>query len=228
MNNMLEPSDLSQLTPGQIVKKAREDKHISLNDVSQRLLLGKQIIAAIEADDYSRIPAQVYAEGYLKAYAQLLHIPADEVIKSFRALNVYSNDEIKSNVKTQSEYDASGSNSFNLLKDRRVRLILVGMFAAVILGAFVLFIVKLSTHKAEEVADVSSASEVVIDEDKDAADNGQQSTVINDDIISKSSRNNKRDDSAVDTDQNSSDADVTNLDIPLEINSSKVVIKKRR
>ncbi|MDR1057302.1 MAG: helix-turn-helix domain-containing protein [Coxiellaceae bacterium] len=95
-------------TPGQIIKAAREARQISLNDVTQGLLLSKKIITAIEEDDYSKIAASVYAEGYLKAYAKFLQIPSENILTSFRRLNIYSNGNIiKVRTETQSKVNIS-------------------------------------------------------------------------------------------------------------------------
>ena len=67
-------------TPGQILKAVRESKNLTLDDISQRILLRPRIIQELEADDYSHVFARVYAEGYLKAYAKVLGIAADELL----------------------------------------------------------------------------------------------------------------------------------------------------
>ena len=89
MNNVIDSSAATQ-TPGKILKAARETRCISISEVAQNLLLSKKIITALEEDDYSKIVAQVYAEGYLKAYAKFLQVPIASVLESFRMLNVYA------------------------------------------------------------------------------------------------------------------------------------------
>jgi cytoskeletal protein RodZ len=162
MNDMLEQPETSEQTPGQMIKAAREAKRIPIGEVVQRLLLSKQIIAALEEDDYSKISAQVYAEGYLKAYAQFLQIPVDSMVKSFRRLNVYSNQEIKPEVKPQAE-DNCCLNSFLKNQDvhlvLNVRLILMVVAGVLILSGVMFFVVKLATSKGAEVG-VSPSSVV--------------------------------------------------------------------
>ena len=121
------------MTPGQILKAEREAKHIGVSEVAQSLLLGKNTINAIEEDDYSKIVAQVYAEGYLRAYAKFLHIPKNTVIDSFRRLNVYSKPEDKIETKTQTTVQTR----LNLLKKRvKIRYIL-GIITVLILAILV-------------------------------------------------------------------------------------------
>ena len=82
----------TQKTLGQILQAAREDRQLSIHDITQRLLLNKQVIVDIENDDYGKIPAKVYAEGYLRAYAKLLNLSVDDVLNNFRSLDLYQED----------------------------------------------------------------------------------------------------------------------------------------
>ncbi|MDR1012353.1 MAG: helix-turn-helix domain-containing protein [Coxiellaceae bacterium] len=96
--------DALQQTPGKMFREARESQQISLNDVAKVLLLSKRIITAIEEDDYSKIAAAVYAEGYLKAYAKFLQLPVKDILASYHRLNAYSNDDFaKLTVKSSSD-----------------------------------------------------------------------------------------------------------------------------
>jgi cytoskeleton protein RodZ len=69
----------SLTTPGEMLRKAREKMHLTQDDVARHLLLSKNIILALELDDYTRIAAPTYARGYLRAYAQLVDINVEEL-----------------------------------------------------------------------------------------------------------------------------------------------------
>jgi len=69
------------LSIGQQLRAAREEQGLSIEDVARHLLLSKQLINEIENDDYRKIPAPVYINGYLRSYAQLLKIPASSVLR---------------------------------------------------------------------------------------------------------------------------------------------------
>lgn len=73
------------LTPGQQLRQAREEKKLSLEDVAKQLSFGKEIIVGLENDDYSKIVAPVYTRGYLSAYARLLQIPSEAILKDFNS-----------------------------------------------------------------------------------------------------------------------------------------------
>ncbi len=155
-NDSLEVIDIATQTPGQIIKATREARRISISEVVQRLLLSKQVILALEDDNYSKIPAQVYAEGYLKAYAQFLQIPSDTIIKSFRRLNVYPSFETKkaaSNSLVECKFDLKG-----LLEKQKARIILSGLAGVLVLSIVTFFAVKLFAGKDAEMASTLNAA----------------------------------------------------------------------
>ncbi len=79
---------------GEILKKARENKGLSQDDVVKRLRLKLQIIQDIENDHYENISALVYMRGYLRAYSRLLGLNEDEILLAFSELGIA--DPIKS------------------------------------------------------------------------------------------------------------------------------------
>jgi cytoskeleton protein RodZ len=72
--------------PGVRLKAAREARGLSLDEVANVLKLDLDKIEALEHDELGHIAAPVYAAGYLRAYAKLLNLPADEIVAEFEAL----------------------------------------------------------------------------------------------------------------------------------------------
>jgi cytoskeleton protein RodZ len=59
---------------GNQLRKKREEKRLTLDDVAGELRLKKELINDIENDNYDKIqPA--YLKGYLRSYAKMLAIP---------------------------------------------------------------------------------------------------------------------------------------------------------
>ncbi len=85
----------TSLSPGVVLSKAREKIHLSIEDVAARLRLRGSVIQAIENDDYSKISRHVFARGYLRAYARLVHMDADKVVTLFNALNLMEDEAAK-------------------------------------------------------------------------------------------------------------------------------------
>lgn len=160
MSDILKYTTGVQQTVGQILKAAREAKQISIGEVSQNLLISKKIITAIEEDDYSKIPAQVYAEGYLKAYAQFLQIPVHTIIANFRRLNVYATAELKHRTEPRrQQYSVKPDklqNLLTLLRKQNLSFIAIGLLALLVLGMLIFYIGKQVAGKNTEVISVPS------------------------------------------------------------------------
>lgn len=57
---------------GELLKKKREDLGLDLKDVSHTLRISSRYLRAIEEDDLSKLPGDVYLKGYVREYARLL------------------------------------------------------------------------------------------------------------------------------------------------------------
>jgi transcriptional regulator with XRE-family HTH domain len=65
--------------PGARLQAARVERGLEVAVAAQALHVAPRIIEAIESDRYEVFDAPVYARGFLRAYARLLNVPADEV-----------------------------------------------------------------------------------------------------------------------------------------------------
>jgi cytoskeleton protein RodZ len=86
---MSEPSKAQALGvgPGQKLHEARMRARLSAEQVAETLNLSIQQIAALEENDFARLPGPTYVRGYLRNYAQLLGLPAQEIIESYASVN---------------------------------------------------------------------------------------------------------------------------------------------
>ena len=163
---------MQQKTLGQTLRAAREDKQLSIHDITQRLLLNKQIIIDIENDDYSRIPAKVYAEGYLRAYANLLHLSMDDVLRDFRNLGLYR--EVYPEITPSAERSCSccgncfikyGATLLGLMKQLPRRLVLVGglgLAVLLLLIGIMIFCLKGCFQRTAATADHGGTDDNVV------------------------------------------------------------------
>ncbi|UCH53596.1 MAG: helix-turn-helix domain-containing protein [Pseudomonadota bacterium] len=69
--------------PGQRLRQARLEQRRTPEDVAKELRLSPKQIVALEDDDYASLPGATYIRGYLRSYAQLLSLPADDVIAAY-------------------------------------------------------------------------------------------------------------------------------------------------
>lgn len=68
---------------GEILRKAREAKNLSINEIALSLKINSKALTAIEEGDLSKLPAKTFLRGFVQSYAQALKIDTDEVLNVF-------------------------------------------------------------------------------------------------------------------------------------------------
>jgi cytoskeleton protein RodZ len=72
-------------SPGLLLKNAREAAGLSIDQVADKLHLLKAVVSSLEKDCYDRIRGDTFARGYLRNYARLLGMDADDIVGCFNA-----------------------------------------------------------------------------------------------------------------------------------------------
>jgi flagellar biosynthesis protein FlhG len=83
-----EPHAAPDITPdtvftGALLRQVREAFRVSLRDVSQKTKIGLQYLRAIEEDDFAKLPALVYASGFVGEYAKCLKLDPQQVSRTY-------------------------------------------------------------------------------------------------------------------------------------------------
>jgi cytoskeletal protein RodZ len=73
---------------GNKLKTAREHKKESYEDVSLKINVAVRYLKALEEDDFSVFPGEVYAIGFLKSYGSYLGLKVDELISLYRSMKL--------------------------------------------------------------------------------------------------------------------------------------------
>jgi cytoskeleton protein RodZ len=71
--------------PGARLQRARESQGISQQKAAEDMHLDPWVIEALETDSFGKLGAPVYAKGYLKTYAAMLGVPADEIVAAYES-----------------------------------------------------------------------------------------------------------------------------------------------
>ena len=79
----IDQSGYLSFRPGARLRTAREAQGLSLEQVAATLKVLPRILQALEADNYAALPEPVFVRGYLRQYAALVAVPADEVLARF-------------------------------------------------------------------------------------------------------------------------------------------------
>ncbi len=65
---------------GERLRQAREEKSLSLDNISQKIYIRVHYLEALEAGDFDALPSLAQARGFLKIYAAYLELDPDEVL----------------------------------------------------------------------------------------------------------------------------------------------------
>lgn len=76
-------NETSERSPGRRLREARERMNLTAARVAEQLRLEPQRLAALEADRFDELGAAVYVRGHLRKYAELVGLPADELLALF-------------------------------------------------------------------------------------------------------------------------------------------------
>lgn len=65
---------------GRSLRRTRERLGLSVDDIASELRLSRFQVRALEQDDWEQLPGTTYARGYLRSYARLLGLDADQLL----------------------------------------------------------------------------------------------------------------------------------------------------
>lgn len=135
---------------GQLLKKAREESGKNLKEISEILKIRYDYLRAIEEGDFKQLPEEVYIKGYIREYAELLHIDPET------ALSAYVQ-------QTSPPQDDKGETPTNVTSDHKkskITYILVPLVLVVF--GLILFFVFHSPKKEHELSQIPMNTENVI------------------------------------------------------------------
>jgi cytoskeletal protein RodZ len=69
---------------GELLKKAREESGKDLKEISAILKIRSDYLRAIEEGDFKQLPEEVYIKGYIREYAEFLHIDPETALSAYK------------------------------------------------------------------------------------------------------------------------------------------------
>ncbi len=70
-------------SPGTLLRKAREERGLSLDNVAAMTRIPKPMLQHLEDDRFEEYFADVFVRGHLRSYAQELEVDVDEVLQAY-------------------------------------------------------------------------------------------------------------------------------------------------
>jgi len=69
---------------GRVLERARKDRGLSLEEAERATKIRKRYLVGLEDDDYTVLPDAVYAQGFLKTYANFLGLDGAELSRELK------------------------------------------------------------------------------------------------------------------------------------------------
>ncbi|QOS99762.1 helix-turn-helix domain-containing protein [Brevibacterium sp. JNUCC-42] len=70
---------------GHVLKRAREEKGISLNDIQKMTKIQTRYLDAIERGDFHMLPGHFYAKAFIKSYAEAIGLDPNQIVEHYQA-----------------------------------------------------------------------------------------------------------------------------------------------
>lgn len=164
---------------GSLLKKARQEKGLSLDDIQEETKIRKKYLEAIEENNFDLLPGKVYLKVFIKGYAREVDLNYQELLKNFEVLNIQ--DKKESNL--QKDYlDGTkvSSRSRKKKKGNLLKIIFI-ILLVLFLGAAVVYtyqyvsnaeirLLNQSTTQDESIEEKSEVLEVNQDEETDLSE----------------------------------------------------------
>src|SRR5690348_9958749 len=75
---------------GERLRRQREMRGVSLEEISQSTKIGTRSLKAIEDEDFEKLPGGIFNKGFVRAYARFLGLDEEQIVGDFEeAWNAY-------------------------------------------------------------------------------------------------------------------------------------------
>lgn len=71
-------------TVGQILKQERESRFYTLDEIESATKIRRELLEALEAGDYSKLPPPTFIQGFIKSYGKFLGLDTQRLVAIFR------------------------------------------------------------------------------------------------------------------------------------------------
>ncbi len=121
---------------GELLKNARLEKGISLEDLQETTKIRKTYLEAIEEGNYKILPGNFYARAFIKSYAEAVGLEPEQVLRMYRNVIPTPNPELNIEPMRRKRRSRSNGETFS----KWASAILMWSFPILILGIIYYFV----------------------------------------------------------------------------------------
>lgn len=135
---------IDSLTLGERMKKMRNERHLSLSEISKSTKIQTKYLEYLEEGEYTKLPADVYVKGFLRSYSIFMGLNECALIKQFEREK-----GIHKNIKNISDCETPSSPiSFSSLVITP-KMIIISIVTLLLLSSFVYLYAQVNNFVSE-------------------------------------------------------------------------------
>ena len=131
---------------GHYLKRSREEKNVSIEQVAYATRISLKMLRALEEDDHTALPASTFVRGYLQAYAKYVRIDTQDLLLRYQHHLATAPDAKRGAIRSHYLYVRE-----RYQEKRRLVLVIV-LFAAMLGVAGTYFFLKSQREKRKHLA----------------------------------------------------------------------------
>ncbi|MBO7542430.1 helix-turn-helix domain-containing protein [bacterium] len=152
---------------GEQLKAAREERKLTLLEISDNIHIKVSYLEALERDDYEHMPVAIYTKNYIKKYGNYLGLDGDQLAERFQSVSKQYSSFPSNSVPASEKVLRKNKERAKKAEEGDIMPRHWFVFALVILGVIVA-LVKITGHARQE----KKAREAAIKEQKTLDSNG--------------------------------------------------------
>lgn len=146
---------------GEQLKAAREERKLTLLEISDNIHIKVSYLEALERDDYEHMPVAIYTKNYIKKYGNYLGLDGEQLAERFQSVSKQYSTFPSNSVPTSEKIMRKNKERAQKAEEGEIMPRHWFVFALVILGVIVA-LVKITGHARQE----KKAREAAIKEQK--------------------------------------------------------------
>src|SRR4051812_47860824 len=107
---------------GERIKREREMRGVSLEEIAESTKIGKRNLEALETEEFDKLPGGIFNKGFVRAYARYLGLDEDQAVSDFLAAENAASTGVRLAVDPEpASAEKAGTNGDSTRKSRKER-----------------------------------------------------------------------------------------------------------
>ena len=153
---------------GRVLEETRRNRGLSLDEAERATKIRKRYLVGLEADDYTVLPDAVYAQGFLKTYANFLGLDGTELSQELRTRRKPRRERSLNYQPPESAFDrpiinpggVSGAEKRKIPRSTIVTIVVAVLVVAALIGALYFVGLNVRASSGDEPRANAPANEV--------------------------------------------------------------------